>query len=230
MHARYYSAGLGRFLSVDPVGGSVGRSQSWNRYSYVLNNPIRALDPNGQDFWDFTNGVANGFGSTMLANAGRQKPVNSDAAIGQAVGDAAGAIVGVVEVFVGTGGDIGGVALTATVAGAPAGVPVVAASTGLIVHGGTAVVTGVGNLTNTLMSSSGGNRSGGGKTGQKQSRDQLARGRENVDRLRSELKDMRSQPNQTPETKALAEKKQRELNRAIDALKASELHAKRSQR
>lgn len=48
MHARYYSPNLGRFLSVDPVGGSVGSSQSWNRYSYVMNSPLNLVDPDGQ--------------------------------------------------------------------------------------------------------------------------------------------------------------------------------------
>ena len=49
MHARYYSPNLGRFLSVDPIGGTVGSSQSWNRYSYVLNNPLSLIDPDGRD-------------------------------------------------------------------------------------------------------------------------------------------------------------------------------------
>jgi RHS repeat-associated protein len=48
MHARYYNPYLGRFLSVDPVGGTVGVSQSWNRYSYVYNNPLKSIDPNGE--------------------------------------------------------------------------------------------------------------------------------------------------------------------------------------
>jgi RHS repeat-associated protein len=47
MHARYYNPYLGRFLSVDPVGGSIDSSQSWNRYSYVQNNPLILVDPNG---------------------------------------------------------------------------------------------------------------------------------------------------------------------------------------
>ena len=49
MHARYFSPNLGRFLSVDPVGGEVGSSQSWNRYTYVLNNPIGTVDPDGRE-------------------------------------------------------------------------------------------------------------------------------------------------------------------------------------
>jgi len=47
MHARYYSPTLARFVSVDPVSGSIGSSQSWNRYSYVENNPVGFIDPNG---------------------------------------------------------------------------------------------------------------------------------------------------------------------------------------
>ena len=50
MLARYYSAQLGRFLAVDPSRRSASRlnPQSWNRYSYSLNNPINFLDPDGQ--------------------------------------------------------------------------------------------------------------------------------------------------------------------------------------
>jgi len=47
MHARYYTFNLGRFMSVDPVGGEVGSSQSWNRYAYVRGNPVNAVDPLG---------------------------------------------------------------------------------------------------------------------------------------------------------------------------------------
>jgi uncharacterized protein RhaS with RHS repeats len=48
MLARYYGAGLSRFLSTDPVGGKVRQPQSWNRYAYVLNNPLAYIDPSGE--------------------------------------------------------------------------------------------------------------------------------------------------------------------------------------
>jgi RHS repeat-associated protein len=45
--ARHYSSSLGRFLSPDPVSGSPGNPQTWNRYAYVYNNPLNATDPSG---------------------------------------------------------------------------------------------------------------------------------------------------------------------------------------
>ncbi|HWS72167.1 MAG TPA: RHS repeat-associated core domain-containing protein, partial [Thermoanaerobaculia bacterium] len=50
LHARSYDPVWGRFLSVDPTWNSadLSRPQSWNRYSYVLNNPVRYTDPDGQ--------------------------------------------------------------------------------------------------------------------------------------------------------------------------------------
>ena len=46
-NARFYSAGLGRFLSADSIVPSPGNPQSFNRYAYVLNNPLRYTDPSG---------------------------------------------------------------------------------------------------------------------------------------------------------------------------------------
>jgi RHS repeat-associated protein len=50
MHARYYNSAWGRFLSVDPTSESddLPAPQSWNRYSYVRNNPLRNIDPDGR--------------------------------------------------------------------------------------------------------------------------------------------------------------------------------------
>ncbi|UCD92483.1 MAG: hypothetical protein JSV43_00700 [Methanobacteriota archaeon] len=46
--ARFYDPELGRFITEDPVEGSGYIPQSLNRYVYVLNNPLRYNDPNGE--------------------------------------------------------------------------------------------------------------------------------------------------------------------------------------
>ncbi|MEW6732369.1 MAG: fibronectin type III domain-containing protein [Acidobacteriota bacterium] len=45
--ARYYGSMFGRFLSPDPLSGTVVNPQTWNRYAYVLNNPLKFVDPTG---------------------------------------------------------------------------------------------------------------------------------------------------------------------------------------
>ncbi len=47
--ARYYAHPQGRFTSADPLiaSGRASAPQSWNRYSYVLNNPLKLVDPSG---------------------------------------------------------------------------------------------------------------------------------------------------------------------------------------
>jgi hypothetical protein len=49
MLARYYSSSLGRFMAVDPSSESIVLTdpQSWNRYAYAANNPMRYVDPDG---------------------------------------------------------------------------------------------------------------------------------------------------------------------------------------
>lgn len=47
MNGRVYDPELGRFLSADPLVQSPYNSQSYNRYSYVFNNPLSFTDPTG---------------------------------------------------------------------------------------------------------------------------------------------------------------------------------------
>jgi RHS repeat-associated protein len=57
MNGRVYDPVLGRFLSPDPYVQAPDFSQSFNRYGYCLNNPLKFSDPTG-DFWWLAVGFA----------------------------------------------------------------------------------------------------------------------------------------------------------------------------
>jgi RHS repeat-associated protein len=60
--ARYQSPAIGRFISPDPYGpwamseakkiAFLASPQQWNRYAYVINNPLRLKDPTGLEVYD----------------------------------------------------------------------------------------------------------------------------------------------------------------------------------
>ena len=56
--ARYMSSSQGRFSSPDPygLGARLREPQTWNMYSYTMNNPMRYVDPNG--LWSTANHAA----------------------------------------------------------------------------------------------------------------------------------------------------------------------------
>src|SRR5258706_5274423 len=51
MNGRLYDPMLGRFFSADPIVQAPYNLQSYNRYSYVLNNPLSLTDPSGFSWW-----------------------------------------------------------------------------------------------------------------------------------------------------------------------------------
>jgi RHS repeat-associated protein len=75
--ARYDSSAMGRFMSPDPenAGASVNDPQSWNAYSYVLNNPLNSVDPTGLDciYIDNDTGKQTGFNRGDCDNSTEEK-------------------------------------------------------------------------------------------------------------------------------------------------------------
>jgi RHS repeat-associated protein len=64
--ARYYDPLVGRFISADSYLGEVGRPQSLNRYVYVENDSVNAVDPTGhvpewlKNVWGWLKGTVTG--------------------------------------------------------------------------------------------------------------------------------------------------------------------------
>ena len=64
MNGRIYDPAIGRFLTADPFIQFSGNSQSYNRYAYTLNNPLRYTDPSGHFVFSLT------VGALLAANGG----------------------------------------------------------------------------------------------------------------------------------------------------------------
>ena len=69
MNGRVYDPTLGRFLSPDNYVQAPDNSQSFNRYSYCLNNPLKYTDPSGELFGIDDLGIALAFAGLSAANS-----------------------------------------------------------------------------------------------------------------------------------------------------------------
>ena len=137
MNGRVYDPEVGRFLSADPFIQAPYNTQNYNRYSYVLNNPLKYVDPSGYFFkWIKKNikaivtvvvvvavGVATaGIGSAALTGAlGSTWGGIASAAVSGAIAGAAGGATGAAL----NGGNLGDIfqaaAMGALVGGITAG-------------------------------------------------------------------------------------------------------------
>ncbi|MDX6237525.1 MAG: hypothetical protein QOG10_2340, partial [Kribbellaceae bacterium] len=89
--ARYYDAGLGRFLSTDPATDATS-AQTLNAYAYGANNPITYVDPTG--LWSLSgawNAVKSGV-SKAVDWVDEHKGLIANVAVGIGVGIAIGAV------------------------------------------------------------------------------------------------------------------------------------------
>jgi RHS repeat-associated protein len=70
--ARHYASSMGRFLSPDPkimTARHLTNPQEWNKYAYVINNPLTRFDPDGMDDYVVLRTVTTGMHSKEWAAA-----------------------------------------------------------------------------------------------------------------------------------------------------------------
>ena len=60
-YGRYYDPELGRFIQPNRVIQDLSNPQSYNRYSYCVNDPLRYTDPTGLDYWGDVGGYFMGY-------------------------------------------------------------------------------------------------------------------------------------------------------------------------
>src|SRR5439155_10868622 len=75
-NARYYDPGLGRFIQADTIIPDLANPQSYNRYSYVANNPLRYVDPPGHGLLAWIGSLFSYSGPTYLGPEPGAQPSN----------------------------------------------------------------------------------------------------------------------------------------------------------
>lgn len=150
MNARLYDPLLGRFLSPDPYVAFSDWLQSYNRYSYVLNNPFCYIDQDGEFIWFIVGAAIVGAVINVGINWDDISSSSGWSVVGKIAGYAfTGAVAGGVSAFVGVtvagalGGSMMGVMagttgfINGTITGASMG-----ASSGFILGTGNSLMTG----------------------------------------------------------------------------------------
>jgi RHS repeat-associated protein len=111
MNGRLYDPHLGRFLSCDNYVQEPYSSQSFNRYSYCLNNPLKYTDPDGELWWIVAAGIAGGLVNLGIKACNGQIHGWGDGLMAFGIGFAAGAVgaaTGGAALSVAGGAGIGG--------------------------------------------------------------------------------------------------------------------------
>jgi RHS repeat-associated protein len=116
MHARHANPLTGRFLSVDTENGDASKPQTWNRYVYALNSPLKYIDRDGRNPILIIAAIAAVYGFFSASEAANA-PTAANTPMVESMG-AAGALQGAAEGALAAGGIRGGLQLARSAASA----------------------------------------------------------------------------------------------------------------
>lgn len=111
MNGRMYDPLLARFISCDNYVQQPDNTQSFNRYSYCLNNPLKYIDPDGEFWWVVAAGLIGGAVNLGLKAYNGQVHGWEDGLMAFGIGFTAGAVeavTGGAALSVAGGAGIGG--------------------------------------------------------------------------------------------------------------------------
>lgn len=146
--ARMYDSGLGKWFCIDPKSEDY---YSQSCYLYCNGNPVRFIDPNGEDGWDIIKGallaifdnMKPGESITLINSTGYKDLADFEA--GLTIGDYLSVILGGAEIIYGAWNIVKGSAAAGV--GVLAEAPTLGASTALVAGGGAAIAIGAASTT-----------------------------------------------------------------------------------
>jgi len=243
--ARYFSSKQGRFTSTDPLLDSAEpyQPQSWNRYAYVLNNPLLYIDPTGMiwvqnnqdkryywipdDKWEEASKLTFNNGQQLYTPL-RQDQFEYDSDQGRVVLDPRGPTAEnpngyTITQQMSRAGILAVGALGVSQIDSPAPGPGDAVAVGILLYAGYVWMT---QKTLPLPIVDPNIFTQGDRDARKINQKRLDALQKQLDQLKEQLANASRKPNKTPEDKDLIEKIKRAINKVIDAMKKSETHGR----
>ncbi|WP_226992340.1 RHS repeat domain-containing protein [Desulfatibacillum aliphaticivorans] len=244
--ARHYDPAIGRFISPDSLIPNLYDPQQLNPYAYCRNNPLIYVDPTGHDDElssdDPMGNTSDSDASTEKTTETKTEQNSSDTTVSNEVKEGISEGVDELEkkgrslldkirgLIPSSFGGMNSIDGYSYIDGKFVSHKEKAEKAAAIGLGAGMALSELAKATEECTQenndTSQNSKKGGGKSGQKKSRDQIENAKKQYDQEKSKLDGMKSKANKTPDDKKAIQKQERAVSKAQDKLKASEIHTK----